>query len=61
MPMLPLPRHLGQVLKPVFSARVIGALGLAPKGSSRRTLPVPRQSGHLDIISIIAFRLIDLV
>ena len=57
IPILPVPRHLGQVLKPVLSARVVGALGLAPKGSSRRTLPVPLQSGHSDIISIAAFRL----
>jgi len=55
MPTLPVPRHRGQVLKPVFSARVVGALGLAPKNSSRRILPAPQQIGHLDIISIIVF------
>jgi hypothetical protein len=52
MPTLPVPLHFGQVLKPVLSARVIGAFGLAAKGSSLGTLPLPLQTGHLDIIGI---------
>jgi hypothetical protein len=31
---------------------VVGAFGLAPNGSSRGTLPLPLQTGHLDIIGI---------
>jgi len=49
--------NVAQVLKPVLSDRVVGAFGLAPKGISRRTLPAPLQSGHLEIISIATFRL----
>jgi hypothetical protein len=56
MPTLPLPRQFGQVLRPALSARVVGALGLAPKGSSLGTLPLPLQTGHLDIISIAAYQ-----
>lgn len=52
MPTLPVPRHSGQVLRPILSTRVVGAFGLAPKGSSLGTLPLPLQTGHLDIIGI---------
>jgi hypothetical protein len=37
---------------PYLSGRVIGALGLARKGSVLGTFPLPLQSGHLASIAI---------
>jgi hypothetical protein len=52
MPMTPLPLQRGQSLKPTRSARVVGALGLARKGTSRGTLPIPLHKGHLEMMDI---------
>ena len=45
-----MPPQRGHFLYPWLPSRVVGALGLAPSGSSRGTLPSPLQSGQSDII-----------
>ena len=52
MPTRPCPLHFGQVCMLNLLTWVEGAFGLARKGSSLRTFPVPLQTGHLASIAI---------